>query len=497
MGEPPAAIGFSNVTSCIDIQTQQERIPILEQLMHAATYASNPIDDFGIQYTPYINFHADPHTFVRIILGLSSPDESDVGLDSTIQWTIVNGRKVGGTLTTQGNDGREVAYTLQKAAPLFFRGHICGRATICWTVRDPATGEDLVVKDSWKSEDRVSEHVYLQDAVGIPGVVQMVSCEPNRGETKSLREFGSVMPKGFQNRVETRVVMKAYGKSITCFTSAMQVFCALRDAIAGHMEIYKKGTLHRDISLNNVLLGKPGAKPGSRGALIDFDAATHLGAETPEDWIIGTRLYQSIMVLRVISSEYDDPLPRDHLDDLESFLYVLIHIMFAYDSRGAFQSFPNDMQSWPKEHPRFVASVKEGLLTWKRPPVPVEKLWPIPCINLLLAYQEIILRFVDTKRNLNCRTREARREEAELLASNVDQHYTDILKLFDEAIAQLDAPEDTWELCYETYSDCSLISESSSDSERPPGPPKVTSLKRAAEEYPADQRPQKRSPNRP
>ena len=50
--------------------------------------------------------------------------------------------------------------------------------------------------------------------------------------------------------------------------------------------MYKKGILHRDISLNNVLLGKPGAKPGSRGALIDFDAATHLGAETPEDWII-------------------------------------------------------------------------------------------------------------------------------------------------------------------------------------------------------------------
>ncbi|KAJ2919615.1 hypothetical protein MD484_g793, partial [Candolleomyces efflorescens] len=512
--ETPTDTGFSNVTACIDVHTQ-DHTPVSEELTRAAIYARQifiqqpnrrfvrlvfisgdhfrlfHFDRSGVQYTPYINFHLDPHILVRIILGLSSPDESDIGLDYTIQWTIVNGRKVGGTLTTNGNDGLEVVYTLQKVAPLFFRGHVCGRATICWSVRDPVTGEDLVVKDSWKSEERVSEHVYLREAVGIPGVVQMVSCEPNRDETRNLRQFGSATPKGFQNRVETRVVMKAYGKSIACFTSAMQVFCALRDAIAGHMEMYKKGILHRDISLNNVLLGKPGAKPGSRGALIDFDAATHLGAETLEDWIIGTRLYQSIAVLT--SSEYDDPLLRDHLDDLESFLYVLVHIMFGYNSQGVFQSFPEIMQLWPAETPRFVASVKGGLLTWKRPPVPVEKLWPIPCINLLLAYQEFILRFVYTKRDLSRRTREARREEAELLASNANQHYTHILKLFDEAIAQLDAPEDTWELCYETYSDCSLISESSSDSERSSGPQKVISFKRAAEECPTDQPPAKRS----
>jgi hypothetical protein len=190
-------------------------------------------DRSGVQYTPFINFHVDPHTFVRLILGLSSPDEFDIGLDSTIQWTIEDGRKVGGTLTTRGTDGPEIVYPLLKVVPFFFRGNICGRATICWSVRDPVTGEDLVIKDSWKPEDRVSEHMYLQSAIGIPGVVQMVSCEPGRDETRNLRGFGPVLPKGFQNRVETRLVMKAYGKSVTYFTSAMQVLCALRDAIAG------------------------------------------------------------------------------------------------------------------------------------------------------------------------------------------------------------------------------------------------------------------------
>jgi hypothetical protein len=104
---------------------------------------------------------------------------------------------------------------------------------MCWNVRDPITNEDLVVKDSWRTEDRLSEHLFMQDAVGISGVVQMVTCEPDRCDTKSLRGFGDVLPARFRNRIETRIVMKAYGKSIRKYTSAKQLFCALRDAIAG------------------------------------------------------------------------------------------------------------------------------------------------------------------------------------------------------------------------------------------------------------------------
>ena len=56
------------------------------------------------------------------------------------------------------------------------------------------------------------------------------------------------------------------------------------------MELYcKKGTLHRDISIYNILLGKTGADPGYRGVLIDFDMAVHYGLEAskkPENWKI-------------------------------------------------------------------------------------------------------------------------------------------------------------------------------------------------------------------
>ncbi|KAJ2927859.1 hypothetical protein H1R20_g9244, partial [Candolleomyces eurysporus] len=496
-GEKPPALGFSNATACIDIQIQHDQMPVSEQLMRVAIYARQIFIQQPNRRFVRLLVLSEEHFSSIPFRPQRSPDESDIGLDSTIQWTIENGRKVDGTLTTRRSDGTKIIYPLLKVIPLFFRGNIRGRATICWSVRDPVTGEDLVVKDSWKSEDHVSEHMYLQDAVGSPGVVQMVSCEPNRDETKNLRGFGGALPREFHNRVETRLVMKAYGKSVTRFTSAMQVLCALRDAIAGHMEMYnKKGILHRDVSIHNVLFGKPGAEPGFRGVLIDFDVATRRGVETtrPEDWLIGTRLYQSIAVLS--SGEYRDPLPRDHLDDLESFLYVLVHIMFAYDSQGVLQSLPNTLHTWHDESPGTAARLKQGFLTWKTPPIAVEERWPIPCINLLLAYQALLLPFVHMKADLNLRTCDVRKEKVELLAADVVQHYTRVLQLFDEAIDQLSTPGSKWKLCYDSDSS-SCASFSSNDSEIPSAARRDNPLKRVSDEYPVDQPSAKRSSDSP
>jgi hypothetical protein len=253
-------------------------------------------DRSGAQYTPSLDIHDDPHTFVRLILGLSSPNEADIGLDTSIRWLILNGRKAGGALMMRGADNSQSLYPLLRKEPFFCRSSICGRSTTCWSVLDKRTDEELLVKSSWRSEDRTSEHIYLQEAVGVAGVVQMVSCEPDRCQTKYFRGFQTNAPAGFQNRVETRVVVKRYGSPITEFTSPREVLCALRDAIAGttvhssvttsephdstgHLALVKKGTLHRDVSIQNVLLGKPGAEPGNRGILIDFDLAIHYRAD--------------------------------------------------------------------------------------------------------------------------------------------------------------------------------------------------------------------------
>lgn len=45
------------------------------------------------------------------------------------------------------------------------------------------------------------------------------------------------------------------------------------DYWVGHRGLYKLGILHRDVSLQNILLGKDDAPVGWRGVLIDLDMA--------------------------------------------------------------------------------------------------------------------------------------------------------------------------------------------------------------------------------
>jgi serine/threonine protein kinase len=57
--------------------------------------------------------------------------------------------------------------------------------------------------------------------------------------------------------------------------------------------LLKRGILHRDISPQNILAGKPGAQQGDRGVLIDLDLAIRYpadGVDTPADWWIVSAL---------------------------------------------------------------------------------------------------------------------------------------------------------------------------------------------------------------
>ena len=187
-------------------------------------------DRAGVETTPLIDIHQHPDTFVRIIAGLASVDERTLGLDDSIQWSIVDGRKDKGTLTTTSPSGALKTYPILEQISIP-RDTIPGRGTNCWRVQDPDTLEELVVKDSWRPDYMTAEHELLKLVHDVPGVVQMVAYEPGRGETKDFR-CSSTAGK-CHNRVAMRTVMKSYGKSIEYFTSVLQVLCAIRDAIAG------------------------------------------------------------------------------------------------------------------------------------------------------------------------------------------------------------------------------------------------------------------------
>ncbi|KAJ2914986.1 hypothetical protein MD484_g5414, partial [Candolleomyces efflorescens] len=443
-------IGFSNIATCIEVQVEGGESPVWKQLAQTAIYARQifiqqpnrrfvralsitgrrlrlfHFDRAGAQYTPSINFDDDPRTFVRLVLGISSPNEADIGLDTSIQWELQNGRKVSGTLSTRAADNTEKVYTLVHVAPFFSRSSIGGRGTTCWTVYDSASGEKMIVKDAWRSDRRIAEDVHLQAAIGVSGVVQMVS--------------------SFENRIDTRVVMKHYGRSIIHFTSAKQLLCALRDAIAGHRELFKRGTLHRDVSCANVLLGIPGAKPGERGILIDLDMATRLGKSgfhPAVDWRIGTPLFQSTSVLySVVIEEPNLANPHDHVDDLESFFYILTYIIYTYDSQGV--SYPMDklLGQW-NGYSGVSASDAKGIFFVKERFVSdaIAPRWPEAVLDVFRNFGSFVGSFFGDRMDTRYQEREEILELLRDTASSADQHYDEILRIFDTGIEALEKAE--------------------------------------------------------
>ncbi|RXW12603.1 hypothetical protein EST38_g13250 [Candolleomyces aberdarensis] len=510
-GQKPAQVGFSNVAACIELRAEGDNFPVSEQLVRVAIYARQlfihqpnrrfvrilvltgaylrlfHFDRSGAQYTPPLDINADPHTFVRLVLGLSSPNEADIGLDTSIQWRIENGRKVSGMLTTRGADENEIVYPLLHVDALFSRTDLSGRCTTCWSVSNPINGEELLVKDSWRSCERTPEFVYLEEALGISGVAQMVSYEPDRCQAKDLRGFGNNVPAGFENRINTRVVMKCYGPTITKFSSAQHLLCILRDAISAHRKLLRKGILHGDVSIQNILTGSPKAEPGHRGVLIDLDIASRYIAGSVNaltDWRVGTSLYQSIMV--VLSGEFADPLVHDHLDELESFFYVFSRIIHAYDCHGVFHSMASDLKGWEKysDDQMLHAACKRVFIVEPTVPREVSARWPEACLRVFHDFRDFIKCIVVKKLTIAYEKPEDRAEALESLWSSAEDHYNHVLGLFDEGIAALGKAE--------------LGNPATSPSRRPATGPvrppmEQSPLKRPSDDYPEAQPTAKRS----
>ena len=97
-----------------------------------------------------------------------------------------------------------------------------------------------------------------------------------------------------------------------------------------HHELYEKaGILHRDISLDNLMVD---ANDHKRGVLIDLDIAAHVRDEdtilTPNLTYAGTLSFRSIDLLK---TNTHFPARTVYRDDLESFLYVLVYILTFYE----------------------------------------------------------------------------------------------------------------------------------------------------------------------
>ncbi|VCU39122.1 Bgt-51262 [Blumeria graminis f. sp. tritici] len=132
----------------------------------------------------------------------------------------------------------------------------------------------------------------------------------------------------YRNRWETVIAAKPFGRAIDEKSTPMELICGLRDAIKGHQSLYMETKiLHRDISMNNIILTDPKRNDGCHGVLIDLDLAISLTDDDCSEsskTLTGTMEFMAIGLLKEYTYPSNGKFTHTYRHDLESFFFVLI-----------------------------------------------------------------------------------------------------------------------------------------------------------------------------
>ncbi|KAF4609494.1 hypothetical protein D9613_012347 [Agrocybe pediades] len=396
-------------------------------------------DRSGACYSNVIDINKDAAAFVRVILGVCSPICADVGFDTDIYWSTHHRRHI---RTLDANQNKTVYEIKGKdGQPYCHRETIMGRGTMCWKVDD-----GLLVKDQWTSEARTPESELLERAKGLAFVGQMVSFVTG-ASTAQLRSFHKLEndtsdknegKKIFDNRLFRRVTLKNGGKPLEDFDTPEEVLYALRDAIQGHKNLWDKGILHRDISVNNILIAHSG-KVQQRGTLIDLDMAISIDRtkNLAGTHRTGTYVFQSVSVLSKARPGFENRHPHDYLDDLESFLYVLCWIAQRFENPGNLRKDPPPyFEKWKATPYDNAEDSKVAFFIGRK--LPSTSLFFGPIFDTLI--EEFRL-FLSEKVLDKYRSRDTTFPALESLKDVAQEHYNEVLAIFDKAIFAMEADE--------------------------------------------------------
>ncbi|KAF3762441.1 hypothetical protein M406DRAFT_263277 [Cryphonectria parasitica EP155] len=178
------------------------------------------------------------------------------------------------------------------------------------------------------------------------------SLPPNkRSCSSSPTKITSVLP----NRIHRRIVIRDYGKPIYMASSRSALLSALEGCIKGHESLYKAGILHRDISINNLMINEDRSNPSWPSFLIDLDLAIRepRGNASGAKGKTGTRAFMAIGAL----------LGEQHsfMHDLESFFWVLFWICIHYGAEGQLVGAVG-FDDWNYDHDDRLVASKKGLI---------------------------------------------------------------------------------------------------------------------------------------
>ncbi|KAI1286608.1 hypothetical protein F5Y03DRAFT_380583 [Xylaria venustula] len=202
--------------------------------------------------------------------------------------------------------------------------------------------------------------------------VEAISRNSSTGSKRSSSQIGALLPPGkrsrsgsasptkhdnepLPNRIHRRIVLCDYGEPIYKASSRATLLGALEGCIQGHESLYKAGLLHRDISINNLMINEGKKESCVSSFLIDLDLAIRIDRieASGAKGITGTRAFMAIGIL----------MGEDHtfMDDLESFFWVLFWICIHYNGDGLARVV-SEFDEWNDAGTTKLATLKKGVI---------------------------------------------------------------------------------------------------------------------------------------
>ncbi|KAH9467000.1 hypothetical protein Pst134EB_002034 [Puccinia striiformis f. sp. tritici] len=264
--------------------------------------------------------------------------------------------------------------------PVFRASGITGRGTTCWKAHlSGDKSQEFLIKDSWQPEHRRKEgdmlrivteknvhHVaryHYHENVFVDGEDVDIKSHVRRGldfqnctkVTNREKSEDLNPPNRFINRFHRRLILKDVGEPIWEVGSPLRLLEAIEGCIIGHQGLYEAGYLHRDISINNLMVNDQAVDRHYRSFLIDLDVAIPNSASKDDvsHARTGTKVFMSVGLLRGVN-------PHTYADDIESFFWVLVWICIHHpkDQRKDVSRFA----LWNQQGPWELAGIKNEFL---------------------------------------------------------------------------------------------------------------------------------------
>ncbi|KAK3369428.1 hypothetical protein B0T24DRAFT_632561 [Lasiosphaeria ovina] len=172
--------------------------------------------------------------------------------------------------------------------------------------------ERLIINEQYPERDKEGELLYEATNQGV--INRSCSASPTKAGGDAL-----------SNRVYRRIILRNYGKPIYKASSRSALLTALEGYIEGHKSLRRKaGLLHRDISINNLIINEDDDNLSWPSFLIDLDLAVKEQREGTSGvkGKTGTRAFMAIGVLFWICIHYTRPDKSRPIIEFDKWNYI-------------------------------------------------------------------------------------------------------------------------------------------------------------------------------